>query len=80
MKMPVLVVHGTRDRHAPYGGGRDWAEVLPDARLVAIHAAAHLPWIEDPEQVFTSVKTFLDGRWPDSAERTRTGATDVRYP
>jgi len=69
MKMPVLVVHGTRDRHSPYGGGRDWALMLPDARLITIENAAHLPWIESPEKVFGSVKTFLQGAWPDDAEQ-----------
>src|ERR1700722_18696759 len=24
-KAPVLIVHGAKDRNAPYGGGRDWA-------------------------------------------------------
>ena len=30
--MPVLVVHGTKDRSAPYGGGRDWAAMSTSAR------------------------------------------------
>lgn len=30
--VPVLVVHGSKDRSAPYGGGRDWALRLPQAR------------------------------------------------
>jgi len=33
---PVLVVHGTKDRSGPYGGGRDWAAMLPNARLVTV--------------------------------------------
>jgi pimeloyl-ACP methyl ester carboxylesterase len=68
-KMPVLTIHGTRDRHAPYGGARDWASMLPDARLVTIEGAAHLPWIESPRNVFDSIHTFLDGGWPEYAER-----------
>src|SRR5262249_7321898 len=50
--MPVLTVHGTRDRQAPYGGARDWVAMLPNARLVTIEGAAHLPWIESPKRVF----------------------------
>jgi pimeloyl-ACP methyl ester carboxylesterase len=68
-KMPVLTIHGTRDRHAPYGGARDWASLLPNARLVTIESAAHLPWIESPRNVFDSIHTFLDGEWPEHAER-----------
>jgi proline iminopeptidase len=58
---PVLTIHGTRDRQAPYGGGRAWALKLPDARLIAVENAAHVPWIEAPEKVFGAIQTFLDG-------------------
>jgi proline iminopeptidase len=69
VKMPVLTVHGTKDRAAPYGGGREWAMRLPDARLVTIENGGHAPWIEAPDGVFGSIGTFLDGAWPDAAER-----------
>jgi len=65
---PVLVVHGTKDRNAPFGGGRDWARVLPNARLLAVGNAAHAPWIEAPELVLGAMRTFLDGEWPPNAE------------
>jgi pimeloyl-ACP methyl ester carboxylesterase len=65
---PVLTIHGTKDRQAPYGGGREWAMTLPIARLLTIENAAHVPWIEAPEQVFGSIAQFLDGTWPASAE------------
>lgn len=67
-KAPVLIVHGTKDRSSPYGGGRDWAMQLPDARLVTVDNAAHAPWIEAPDLVFGSIKTFLDGAWPETGE------------
>jgi pimeloyl-ACP methyl ester carboxylesterase len=38
---PVLVVHGTADRSAPYEGGRTWARRLPDARMLTVERAAH---------------------------------------
>ena len=66
---PVLTIHGTRDRQAPYGGGREWSLMLPNARLVTVENAAHLPWIEAPEKVFGSIKTFLDGTWPEAAHK-----------
>ncbi len=68
-KAPVLIVHGNKDRSAPYGGGRDWAIELPNARLVTVENAAHAPWIETPDLVFGSIKTFLDGAWPEAAEK-----------
>lgn len=64
---PVLVVHGTRDRSAPFGGGRDWALELPNARLLAVDGAGHAPWIEAPAMVLGALRTFLDGDWPAGA-------------
>jgi 2-hydroxy-6-oxonona-2,4-dienedioate hydrolase len=66
---PVLVVHGTKDRSAPYGGGRDWAAMLPDARLVTVENAGHMPWIEKAGEVFDALQIFFDGDWPSTAVR-----------
>jgi proline iminopeptidase len=66
---PTLVVHGRKDRSAPYGGGRDWAAHLPNARLLSIAEGGHAPWVEAPEVVFAAVETFLAGEWPAAAER-----------
>jgi pimeloyl-ACP methyl ester carboxylesterase len=68
---PVLTVHGRKDRNAPYGSGREWAFNLPNARLVTVENAAHLPWIESPEIVSEAIKTFLDGKWPKTAEEVK---------
>jgi len=56
---PVLTIHGRKDRSAPYGGGGDWAQLLPSARLVTIDDGGHAPWIEAPEVVFGAIGTFL---------------------
>jgi pimeloyl-ACP methyl ester carboxylesterase len=56
---PVLAVHGRRDRSSPYGGGREWAELLPTARLLTVDEGAHVPWIEAPDAVFGAIETFL---------------------
>jgi proline iminopeptidase len=65
----VLNVHGTKDRSAAYGGARDWALLLPDARLLTLENVAHVPWIEAPGAVFGAIQTFLDGAWPEAAEK-----------
>ena len=39
---PVLTIHGTRDRQALYGCGRECVLMLPNARLVTIENAAHI--------------------------------------
>jgi proline iminopeptidase len=59
--MPVLIVHGVKDRSSPYGGAKDWAATLPNARLLSVDGAAHAPWIEAPEVVLGAIKTFFDG-------------------
>ena len=61
VQAPVLTIHGTRDRQAPYGGAIDWVEMLPNAQLVTIKEAAHLPWIEKPAEVFGAIESFLAG-------------------
>jgi proline iminopeptidase len=66
---PVMIVHGKRDRSVPYGGARDWATLLPNARLVTVDHAAHAPWIESPDLVFGSIESFLEGAWPESAQK-----------
>jgi proline iminopeptidase len=66
---PVLVIHGRKDRSAPYGGGRDWAALLPNARLLTIADGGHVPWIEAPDEVLGAMRAFLEGAWPAAAER-----------
>jgi pimeloyl-ACP methyl ester carboxylesterase len=66
---PVLVVHGTRDRNAPYGAGREWAMTLPEARLLTVEGAAHCPWADEPDLVFGALRTFLGGEWPAGVEK-----------
>jgi pimeloyl-ACP methyl ester carboxylesterase len=66
---PVLVVHGDRDRSAPYQGGQAWAAALPNARLLTVSGTAHAPWIEAPNVVQAALGRFLDGDWPADAVR-----------
>jgi len=69
VKVPVLTIHGTKDRNAPYAGGVEWAKWLPDARLVTVEGAAHASWLDDPVTVFGSIRHFLRGEWPLGAVR-----------
>jgi pimeloyl-ACP methyl ester carboxylesterase/ketosteroid isomerase-like protein len=69
--MPVLTIHGTFDRNAPYGAGRDWAAKLPNARLITVPQAAHAIWLDDPVTVFGAIREFLRGDWPGAAVAVR---------
>jgi pimeloyl-ACP methyl ester carboxylesterase/ketosteroid isomerase-like protein len=68
LTMPVLTIHGTKDRNAPYGSGREWAQSLPNARLLTVTGAAHASWIDDPARVFAAIRAFVRGDWPLAAE------------
>jgi pimeloyl-ACP methyl ester carboxylesterase/ketosteroid isomerase-like protein len=66
--MPVLIVHGTKDRNAPYLGGRTWSKSFPYARLITVDGAAHAVLWEENERVMTAIRTFVGGGWPAEAE------------
>lgn len=72
--MPVLTIHGTRDRNAPYGAGREWVSRLPNARLLTVPGAAHMPWVDEPTLVFGAIEQFLKGDWPPAARPLRNPA------
>jgi proline iminopeptidase len=67
LEVPVLVVHGTRDRNAPYGAGREWSWLLPEGRLLTVEGAGHHAFGEFPEVVMPAVSRFLAGDWPENA-------------
>jgi pimeloyl-ACP methyl ester carboxylesterase len=69
IKVPVLTIHGTKDRNAPYGAGREWALTLANARLLTIKGGAHQAFDEFGDIVVPAVRRFLAGNWPESAER-----------
>ncbi len=74
---PVLTVHGTRDRNAPYGAGREWSYLFPEGRLLTVEGAGHHAFGELPELVMPAVKQFLAGEWPAGAAKV---AEDPRQP
>jgi pimeloyl-ACP methyl ester carboxylesterase len=69
VRVPVLTVHGTWDRNAPYASGREWAMTLPNARLLTIEGAAHQLTADAPEVVIPAIDGFVDGKWPAGAEQ-----------
>lgn len=69
VKIPGLTIHGTKDRNAVYGAGREWATILPNGRLLTIEGGAHQSWADEPEIVFSAVELFLKGQWHEKAEK-----------
>ena len=74
VEVPVLVVHGEADP-IPVAASEAWARAMPNARLLLIKGAGHLPQVEQPEIFFGAVETFLKGGWVPEA-KTVQSATD----
>ena len=68
LTQPVLTVHGTMDRNAPYGSGLEWATTFRDGRLITVEGGAHQVWLDDPG-VLRDIDAFLRGTWPSRAQR-----------
>ena len=68
LEQPVLTLHGTMDRNAPYGSGLEWAATFRDGRLVTVPGGAHQLWLDDPS-ILTDIDRFLAGQWPARAQK-----------
>lgn len=59
IRAPTLLVWGNRDALIPIANAADYLRWLPDARLVTLDGAGHLPQEEDPERSLAAVAAFL---------------------
>ena len=57
---PVLILHGDADWN-PMEGSREWQASFPNARMVTVPSAGHLPWLEQGNTFFKWVNEFLGG-------------------
>jgi proline iminopeptidase len=55
---PTLIVHG-RDDPIPLASSEAAARALPDARLVVLENAGHVPYVEQPDALFAAIEGFL---------------------
>jgi proline-specific peptidase len=58
--VPALVIHGAADPRPPRLAKR-LAGMLPNATLAVIAGAGHFPWIERPEAVRDTMRSFVAG-------------------
>lgn len=59
VRAPVLLVHGAEDA-LPVAEAERSAQLIPNARLVVIPEAGHMPFFENPEPTFAAALAFLD--------------------
>lgn len=67
VKAPVLVVYGLADT-IPVSSAEAWSRAFPNARLLRVSNAGHVPQVERPDVFFPAVESFLAGKWPPGAE------------
>lgn len=59
LRVPTLIIWGSRDRVVPLEHGAYMAQHIPGARLAIIRAAGHMPFYEKPEECNRLVLGFL---------------------
>lgn len=62
LSMPTLVIHGERDVIVPLEAGVATAAAIPDAQLVVIPGAGHVPTMTRPIQVVEAITSWADSR------------------
>ncbi len=61
LDIPVLVLHGTKDRVVPIENGRYILDAVPDGRASFWEGAQHGLFIEDRARFVAEVSAFIDG-------------------
>ena len=59
---PTLLVWGGRDRIVPVDEAPGWIERLPDARLLVLPGASHVPMVEAPDELADAIVAFREER------------------
>ena len=62
---PTLLIWGARDRLIPVELAAEWQRAIPQARLVVIDEAGHVPMVETPSAFAESLLEFLDALHDD---------------
>jgi pimeloyl-ACP methyl ester carboxylesterase len=61
---PMLLLWGEADEVQPLGYAERFEREMPNARLVAVLGARHIPMEDEPEQVAEELARFSGGRRP----------------
>jgi pimeloyl-ACP methyl ester carboxylesterase len=68
---PTLLVWGARDGVVPVKKASTWLERLPDARLIVIPGAGHVPMVESPLELADAIGSFLEERFDEARDHQR---------
>jgi proline iminopeptidase len=67
-QVPTLIIHGDADPLF-VETAVEWAETMPNSRLLVFEGVSHFIYLEAPERFFAAVDAFLAGGWPADARR-----------
>ncbi|HEY3323457.1 MAG TPA: alpha/beta hydrolase [Planctomycetota bacterium] len=59
LKLPTLVLHGTKDHMLPYAAGVELANSIPGAKLVTVERGGHAFFFTTPEIVNSAIAEFI---------------------
>lgn len=68
---PTLLVWGARDGVVPIEEASIWLERMPDARLIVIPGAGHVPMVESPVELAEAIRSFLEERFDEARDHQR---------
>ncbi|VAW31291.1 hypothetical protein MNBD_CHLOROFLEXI01-3717 [hydrothermal vent metagenome] len=60
IEVPVLIIHGAEDQLIPVAEAEGMAKAIPNAELVVVQGAGHLPNLEEPDQFNDAIIDFLE--------------------
>ena len=66
---PTLLLWGEHDRLVPFRDAAQWREGLPDARLVVLANARHVPMLEAPDELAEAIAGFREERLDEPRDR-----------
>lgn len=74
---PTLVMCGRHDFICPAGQSEVMAQRIPDARLAVFEQSGHFPWLEEPDEFWASLDSFLGADEPalETASSTLGGSS-----
>lgn len=70
IRIPTLVMEGAKT-NVPLDATREWAAVMPNARLLLIPEAGHELFLDQPAAFVEAAEQFLHGHFPKGAEVIR---------
>lgn len=65
---PTLLVWGARDGVVPIEEASIWLERMPDARLIVIPGAGHVPMVDSPVELAEAIRPFLEERFDEARD------------